>query len=145
MKLISHRGNIDGRNERYENTISYILSALKEYDVEIDVWLIDRVFFLGHDKPTEKIDIDFLYSHSNLWIHCKNIEALHKLHKDCHCFFHDKDDVVLTSKNIIWTHFETPVLPNSVCVLPELNNYDKNLLKQCYGICSDFIINYKDM
>ena len=30
------------------------------YDVEIDVWSIDKQFYLGHDEPQYKIDKKFL-------------------------------------------------------------------------------------
>ena len=38
MKLISHRGNITGRQPDQENTPAYIESALATYDCEIDVF-----------------------------------------------------------------------------------------------------------
>ena len=39
MKLIAHRGNIDGPNPERENSPEYIEEALKAgYDVEVDVW-----------------------------------------------------------------------------------------------------------
>ena len=103
MILISHRGNLNRKQENWENDPSYILEALKEgYDVEIDVWHLedypdlfnDSIFFLGHDKPQYRVSIDFLMQ-DRLWIHCKNIEALYKLYDKTHCFFIDRDDVVL--------------------------------------------------
>ena len=52
MILISHRGNIDGKKPHLENQPDYIDEAIAlGYDVEIDVWLIDGVLFLGHDAP----------------------------------------------------------------------------------------------
>ena len=39
-----------------ENKHEYILDTLhKGYDVEIDVWLIDGNFYLGHDKPQYQV------------------------------------------------------------------------------------------
>jgi len=39
MILISHRGNINGRFESWENEPTYIDKAIAEgYDVEIDIW-----------------------------------------------------------------------------------------------------------
>ena len=50
MKLISHRGNINGKHEKFENNPNYIDTAIEQgYDVEIDVWFISETFFLGHD------------------------------------------------------------------------------------------------
>ena len=38
MRLIAHRGNINGRNKKRENEIVYILEALNlGYDAEIDI------------------------------------------------------------------------------------------------------------
>jgi hypothetical protein len=47
MKLIAHRGNIDGIQREYENRPDYIDLALsKGYDVEIDLFLVrHRIFF----------------------------------------------------------------------------------------------------
>ena len=36
MKLISHRGNINGRNPERENSLDYVLEALENYEVEIE-------------------------------------------------------------------------------------------------------------
>ena len=42
MILISHRGNIDGKNPEKENTVAYITEALdKGYHCEIDVCKFD--------------------------------------------------------------------------------------------------------
>ena len=39
MRLISHRGNINGVNPKLENTKEYVDLAIdKGYSVEIDVW-----------------------------------------------------------------------------------------------------------
>jgi glycerophosphoryl diester phosphodiesterase len=54
MKIISHRGNLDGAVWQRENTMLYILEALaRGFDVEIDVWLSNGVLRLGHDGPME--------------------------------------------------------------------------------------------
>ena len=80
MKLISHRGNINGRDESRENHPEYIQSALdKGYDVEIDVWLTSyNQFYLGHDKPQYFVKSEFLEK-DGLWCHAKNIDALYKM------------------------------------------------------------------
>ena len=61
MKLIAHRGNINGPNQEMENNPDYILNTLRfGYDCEIDVHLINNELYLGHDAPTYKITVDFL-------------------------------------------------------------------------------------
>jgi hypothetical protein len=78
MILISHRGNIAGRIPEAENRPAYIQDTLVlGYDVEIDVWYIDGLIYLGHDKPQYGIDFRWIQDRFNrLWIHCKNVEAV---------------------------------------------------------------------
>lgn len=145
MILISHRGNINGKFELYENEPNYIKKAYDNgYDVEIDVWYINNIFYLGHDKPLYKIDLEFL-KNNHFWIHCKNIECLYELskYKDIHYFWHQNDDYTLTSWNILWTYPGKKLTNRSVAVLPENVDYADYELKNCYGICSDNIKNYK--
>ncbi len=141
MRLISHRGNIGGRIIEEENNPEYVMDTLSiGYDVEIDVWFIDNVFYLGHDEPQYQIHSDFL-KNENLWCHSKNIESLERmLTMGVHCFFHNTDDCTLTSRGYIWTYPGKLLLKNSICVLPELSNYEKY---DCFGICSDYIEKYK--
>ena len=143
MKLISHRGNIDGKNPEKENSVSYIQKALKAgYDVEIDVWYHWNEWYLGHDEPQYEIKYDFL-TLDGLWLHAKNGDALYNLLQDrtCNVFYHTDEDWVLTSKKYIWTYPNQLLYPNSICVLPELG-YNGNI-KNCKGICSDFISKYE--
>ena len=69
MKLIAHRGNINGPNPERENSPDYIKEALdKGFDVEIDVWKINGSYFLGHDAPEYRIEFGFLMN-DRLWCH----------------------------------------------------------------------------
>lgn len=145
-KLISHRGNINGVLKERENTPSYIDYAISlGYDVEIDVRYIDGKLYLGHDNPDTLIDADFLHKRSKkLWVHCKNIEALYRLiDSDINIFFHNVDEVVLTSHGFLWTYPGKLLTNRSICVLPEMANYSQEQLKSCFGICSDYIQVYK--
>ena len=142
MVLISHRGNINGINTEKENDPNYIDAALNRgFDVEIDIWYIDNAFYLGHDKPQHSITQDWLYRRKNkLWVHCKNVESLHKLStKPIHYFWHENDTLTLTSKKVIWAYPGKQPIKNSIAVLPELNNDNVN---KCLGVCSDFILKY---
>ena len=80
MKLIAHRGNLNGPNPELENKPEYILNTISlGYDCEIDIRYIDNEYYLGHDSPDFLIDLDFLLDNSNkFWIHCKNFEAFDK-------------------------------------------------------------------
>ena len=141
MKLIAHRGNINGPNPKLENKPDYLLEAIRcGYNVETDLWKIDDNLYLGHDSPEYEIDIQFLLSiKDNLYCHCKNIDALHFIiteFPEIECFFHDKDDCVLTSKGKLWTFTGKQLTPMSICVMPEHSNQTPI---GCYGMCSDYL------
>jgi hypothetical protein len=144
MKLISHRGNLNGIIKERENDPYYILEAVKAgFEVEIDVWCTDKGFHLGHDGPQYWVDSSFL-DKSNFLLHAKNSDALYSLLKlrAANVFWHQEDDFTLTNKGIIWTYPNKKLFKNSICVLPEKgHNGDLGI---CYGICSDFIESYKN-
>lgn len=149
MKLISHRGNINGKNPERENSPDYILEALQQgYEVEVDIWYtwkdVDKFgWFTGHDEPTYEFNmIEFVPYFDKMWFHCKNLESLSRINEwDTHYFWHQEDDYTLTSKGFIWTYPNKPLTNNSICVLPEDNYPLWNF--SCYGICSDFIEKYR--
>lgn len=143
---IAHRGNVNGPDLYNENKPSYILKAINNrFNVEIDVYYINGRYFLGHTKPTYEIEEGFLFK-KGLWIHAKNIEVLYRLYdKVEHIFFHEADDVVLTSDNYLWTFVGKQLFDRSIAVMPENTNYSNESLKNCSGICSDHIRKYKEM
>jgi hypothetical protein len=55
-------------------------------------------------------------------------------------FWHDVDDMTLTSKGFIWVYPGKQPINNSIAVIPEL--YEDNISK-CIGICSDYIEDYE--
>jgi hypothetical protein len=142
MYFISHRGNVLGPNPKKENSISYIKEALSNnFDVEVDVWLEGKKFFLGHNKPEYKVSLNFL-SNSKLWLHAKNLECFYMLSKyNLNYFWHEKDKITITSKGFFWNYPGTILSKKSICVLPELNKETKN---NCSGFCSDYIKIYYD-
>lgn len=145
MILISHRGNINGKFESWENEPTYIDKAMSEgYDVEVDVWYKDKMLWLGHDKPDYDVDLRWFKDRiSKLWIHCKNVEAV-TYFKECgydfNYFWHENDTLTLTSKNHIWVYPGNQPIENSIAVMPEIHNDD---VSKCLGICSDKIKEYK--
>ena len=140
MKLIAHRGNLNGPNDR-ENQPTYIIESLKEgYDCEIDVRYIGGLFFLGHDNPQYEINISFLLNNSEkLWIHCKNVEALDFLldYSSLNIFWHQEDSYTITSKGFIWCYPKMKTTNKSIILMPEWNNFE--IPKVGYGICSDYV------
>lgn len=145
MIFIAHRGNLNGPCPEKENQPSYIIEAIeKGFDVEIDIWRINGILYLGHDKPQYECDIDFLLQYQlNLWIHCKNLDALTYLlnnYSSLHLFSHDKDPVIITSKNIPWVYPGALLDKYCICVMPERFEFNTN--QPILGICSDYIIDY---
>jgi hypothetical protein len=148
MILISHRGNLTGKNPKRENHPDYIKEAiLKGFQVEIDIWFDKNRFKLGHDFPQYEFSFDLIRNHSDkLWIHCKNLDAISQLNEldrkgiYINYFWHQNDDVTLTSKGYLWAYPGKNV-NKSIAVLPEI--YNDNL-KNRIGICSDEILKYKN-
>jgi hypothetical protein len=144
MILISHRGNIDGKNTEKENHPDYInKTILLGYDVEVDLWFIDGRTYLGHDKPQYEVDDVWLSTRADkLWIHCKNVESLNWIRSTIlHYFWHEEDTLTLTSKQYIWVYPGKQPIIGSIAVMPEIYNDD---ISKCLGICSDNILKYKN-
>lgn len=143
MIYISHRGNLTGKNIDTENSIIAINECLNlGYNVEIDVWFHNDSFWLGHDEPQTPISEQFL-ENTMLWCHAKNNIALFKMlnNANIHCFWHQNDSYTITSKGFIWAFPGEILNQNSICVLPETDNFLD--YKHCYGICSDQIEIYR--
>ena len=140
--LISHRGNINGKNELLENNPDYIEVALsKGYDVEIDLWIENDGFYLGHDAPTYPITLDWLIERSlKLWVHCKDFTSLSELiNTEMRIFYHQNEDYTIISDGHIWAHNLTKV--DDKCIIPLLNKKELKNWKgtDVYGICSDYV------
>lgn len=150
MTLICHRGNLSGKaldRENHPDTIRNCIAL--GYDVEIDIRNINNELWLGHDNPQYRVTIEWIIKYANkLWIHCKNLEAFTECSlygSKLNYFYHDKDPYTLTSKQIIWAYPGSPLNNSTICVLPELFNYDIKTLKTSRGICSDNILFYEEI
>lgn len=141
--LIAHRGNQYGPNHGDENRPDYIDCAIiKGYNVEIDVWALNNVLYLGHDGPQYKIELEYLLKRREvLWCHAKNLEAFELLlHYEIHCFYHDKDTAILTSMLFVWIYPGIRQITNSIMVMPEWQDkYLENDYREYIGICSDYV------
>ena len=138
LKKIAHRGNTNGPSAN-ENMPWYIQQALNNgFDVEIDIWRIGDRLWLGHDSAQYLVSEEFLYKNAfNLWIHCKNFEAMDYFAKQAltyNFFWHQTDDFTITNHGQIWTYPGREVGDSSVIVdLEGTGKYN------CYGICSDYV------
>jgi len=150
IKLIAHRGNVNGSNPDRENTVSYIEEAIEGgFDVEIDVRAIEDGMYtggyrylLGHDNSETEISYEWLLLYAEkLWVHCKDLTSLRALYESpLNYFWHQEDDFTLTSKNIIWTYPLKGVTDKSVivCFTPEEAEFWSEE-SQIFGICCDWV------
>jgi hypothetical protein len=147
MKFIAHRGNVDGRHPRKENSFEHINSALdKGFDVEADVWFINGSYYSGHDSPNNDISLTFLLMNAGrLWCHAKDVWTLNELLKydQINCFFHQGDDCTLTSHGHIWTYPGKPLTERSILLKFERDE-DFTIQEKITGICSDNIKYYQE-
>ena len=148
MKFIAHRGNVFGPNVELENSPDYIDKAISTgYDVEVDLWVKDNKFYLGHDYPKYEIDLNFINEIClQTWFHCKNKEALETIKSassEVNYFWHQTDDYTITSKGYFWTYPGKEVIDNSVILFPENIKEYLSISKEVYGICSDYIHKFR--
>lgn len=144
MILISHRGNIDGKDPKRENSPLQISDAVVfGFDVEVDLRGHNGKIYLGHDEPQYKVGKHFINEFSkNLWVHCKDRYALeYAMEHDLNFFYHQKDDYTITSKGYLWAYPGIQEAGNkTICVLPELFFGIKDLKNRSFiGYCSDTI------
>lgn len=145
MKYIAHRGNINGRIEEYENYPPYIDSAIKlGYDVEVDIRMVNGIFFLGHDTSEYAITEQWLRDRGDkLWIHCKNTEVIEWFSSvgGFNYFWHQNDDYTLVSNGFVLVKPGAKLIKNSICCMPEMELVGD--ITNCYAIMTDEIIKYK--
>lgn len=148
IKLIAHRGLYNGPNKDLENSPNQILDALEQgFDAEIDLWIENKKFYLGHDYLQYEINSKFL-ENSKFWIHAKNLEALYWLSTtNLTYFWHQEDDRVITSNGYIWTYPDKELSDRSIRLMPEWRdpNFITVLDYECYAICSDYVEKIRDI
>lgn len=149
MIIISHRAKLSRDPEPHdENNPTRIRELLaRGYGVEVDLKIENGYCYLGHPSPAGDllfyiVESKFLMQ-KNLWIHCKNIDAL-EFCKDWnirHYFFHNTDDVTITSSGYFWT-YPNKSLPLTKYSIPVVYHRDSDLwshedLEECFAICTD--------
>jgi hypothetical protein len=147
MKLIAHRGNLFGPDASQENNPKYIDNAIQMgYDAEIDLWITNGDFMLGHDYGQYPITTLWLANRSkSLWVHCKNIAAFHAMvQMKMNSFWHNTDDYTFTRDGYVWAYPGKPPIGNiTVMVMPEYKWKEVWRIKEntegAFGICSDLV------
>lgn len=140
MKIISHRGNVDGVNTNLENNPKQVDNVIDMgCDVEVDLRVKDGELYLGHDYSQYLIDNEWLTNRGdNLWIHAKDQDSVNFLKKTkLNWFWHDKDDMTLTSHGFIWSNIGK-YFEGGITVSIEYNTLPDYLL----GVCTDEPLKY---
>ena len=152
MKIISHRGNLNGPKLELENTKEYIDIAIENnFDVEIDLWNVKNEYYLGHDKADYKVSLEWLENRKEkLWIHAKNFKAFEKLleiNNNFFFFYYTSEPLVLVSNGKIWCHqLEKITIPKN-CIAPLLSESSllENKVTSWFGICTDYPLLLKSL
>lgn len=154
MRLVSHRGNLEGPQPSMENHPDYIDNALKYGRVEVDLRIIDGRYYLGHDEPQYEIPLSFLLDRKyHLYVHCKTLETISYLSKyevketrvlqlyDLNCFWHENDKMTMTSHGDVWC-YPGYYIPNGITVLFG-NTITKENFNIARNICTDYPLNIR--
>lgn len=142
---ICHRGNVVGPVKELENNFGVLIQRdIQGFWVEVDVWYHDNNLWLGHDKPEYKITLEWLSSSKRRLIHAKDGATLSYLQQeagkqalDLHYFYHTDEDYVLSNKGLIICYPGKPLLPGSLCMMPEHANYTQDEMQNSFSVCSD--------
>lgn len=141
MKIISHRGNINGKNISLENNPIQIDKVIEMgFECEIDLRIKNDDLYLGHDFSQYKIDYKWLLRNKyKLWVHAKDYESVNFLRKTkLNWFWHDKDEMTLTSHGFIWSNIGK-YFNNGITVCLDYQDLPNNLL----GVCTDEPLKFK--
>jgi len=138
MIFIAHRGNTEGPSSS-ENELEYMKHAYNMgYGVECDLQLFNNKLYFGHDEPQSLIDDEFIRK-DNVFCHAKTVDVLSILiNLGVNCFFHETDEVTLTSRGQIWCY--PGVHPdNENAIWLDLQGKSlPDVVGNIYGICSDY-------
>jgi hypothetical protein len=136
--IISHLGNIDGRQPELENTLKYVQASLKAgWHVCVDVQLLNGGFVLPNENGFSVAPPSF-FSQQRVWSRCYNAETLDALCTiGAHAFMGGEIPLSLTTAQFIWTMPPRELSPRSIAAFPELaepswlDNYEPA------GLCSN--------
>lgn len=143
MKIISHRGNLNGPDKSIENNPQQVDAMINlGFDVEIDLHFYKNDYYLGHDEPQYLVDKYWLLNKKdNLWVHLKTLElATFPVIQQLNYFWHENDKMTLTNKGIPWCYPEIYIDTGVTVVLT-----DKVISENVYGVCTDYPQKYKGL
>lgn len=146
MLVYAHRGNLTGSISENENTIGQIKRALaKNVNVEVDVFYINDILYLGHDKPQEKIEKEFL-KNNRILTHAKDIQTMFYLSqfREINSFIQKDENISVSTHGnvIVHQHYSFNLdWANSKTIMVDLN-LNKYKTPNVGGIITDFAFPY---
>lgn len=146
--FICHRGNLSQKVLEDENKPDILDQRINEgYHIELDVWVKDDKYFLGHDRPETKIEWSWLMKHlSQKYIHCKDGATLeHMILRsgqegfNPNLFYHTVEDYAITTRGSIIVLPGKKLLTGSINMMPELASEQRPLeeRRKALAVCSD--------
>lgn len=119
--IISHLGNIAGRQPKQENRFKYLKAALDAgWHVCADVVFYQGGFLLPYDGGFNPAPPSF-FSNQRVWSRCYNADTLDALcNIGAHAFMDAEHMPTLTSSQFIWTPANRELSPRSIAYLPEM-------------------------
>lgn len=141
--IISHLGNINGRNEKQENRLAYVQEALKAgWHVCIDVVFHCGSFLLPFDGGFNSAPAAF-FSKQRIWCRAHDPITLDALcNINAHAFLNTDSGLALTSAQFIWTLPPNDLLSRSIAVFPETAEPGWLELAEPAGLCSNEPVRY---
>ena len=136
--IISHLGNIDGRQPEKENTLPYIQDALKAgWHVCVDVVFRNGGFLFPSDRGNYNAP-PALLSKQRIWCRAFDPETMDALcNINAHCFLASRDFISLTSSLFLWTLPPHALADRSIAAYPELAEPDWLTNFDPAGLCSN--------
>lgn len=136
--IISHLGNIDGRQPDNENKLAYVQAALKAgWHVCVDIVFHCGSFLLPWDGGFNPVPPGFL-SKQRVWCRAYDPITLDALcNVNAHAFLNSDSGLALTSAQFICTEYPHELVQRSICFLPETAPNDWLDLAEPAGICSN--------
>lgn len=136
--IISHLGNIDGRNPERENTLPYIRETLNAgWHVCVRVQYRNDAFILPHAAGWS-LAPPALLSTQRVWCCTDDADSMDALCGiNAHAFFISDNMPTLTTAQFIWTLPPHRLACRSIAVFPELTDAAWLDTAEPAGLCSN--------
>lgn len=136
--IISHLGNINGRDESRENRLAYVQEALKAgWHVCVDVVFHCGSFLLPFDGGFNSVPPAF-FSKQRVWCRAHDPVTLDALcNVNAHTFLNTDSGLALTSAQFVWTAHPHELVARAIAAFPEDAPPEWLAAAEPAGLCSN--------